>query len=71
MPKQKKDSCPFSIRMATDIYNRMNKYCEDTGMPKTTVIERAIIMYLDDYDETQEQLKQLKSEPRLTNAKLV
>ena len=36
-----------------------------------TVIEKAIIMYLDDYDETQEQLKQLKAEPRLNNAKLV
>ena len=60
MPKPKKDSRPFSIRMATEIYDRMEKYCEDTGVPKTAVIERAICMYLDDYEETQEQIKQLK-----------
>lgn len=59
MPKPKKDARPFSIRMATDTYNRMDKYCEETGVPKTTVIERAINMYIDDYEEKQEQLKKI------------
>lgn len=60
MPKLKKDSRAFSIRMATDIYDRMEKYCEETSVPKTAVIERAVCMYLDDYEETLNQLKQLK-----------
>ena len=46
--------------MAADVYNRMEKYCEETSVPKTAAIERALCMYLDDYEETQEQLKQLK-----------
>ena len=60
MPKLKKDSRAFSIRMATEIYDRMEKYCEETSVPKTAVIERAICMYLDDYEETRAQLKQLR-----------
>ncbi len=60
MPKPKKDSKAFSIRMAAEIYDRMEKYCKETSVPKTAVIERALCMYLDDYEETREQLKQLK-----------
>ena len=60
MSKPKKESRAFSIRMAADVYNRMEKYCEETSVPKTAAIERALCMYLDDYEETQEQLKQLK-----------
>ena len=60
MSKPKKDARPFSIRMAVETYNRMDKYCAETGVPKTTVIERALNMYLDDYEETQEKLKHLK-----------
>ena len=60
MSRRKKEYRPFSIRMATNIYDRMDKYCENTGVPKTAVIERAINMYLDNYEETQKQLEQLK-----------
>ena len=60
MPRAKKEYRPFSIRMASNIYERMHEYCENTGVPKTAMIERAISMYLDDYEETQKQLKQLK-----------
>ena len=60
MPKQKKDSRAFSIRMATEVYDRMEKYCVETSVPKTAVIEKAICMYLDDYDEKRKQLELLK-----------
>lgn len=60
MPRAKKEYRPFSIRMASNIYDRMDKYCEDTGVPKTAMIERAISMYLDNYEETQRQLRRFK-----------
>lgn len=59
MPKPKKDARPFSLRMASEIYDRMEKYCAETGVPKTAIIERALIMYLDDYEKTQERMKLL------------
>ena len=42
------------------IYGRIEKYCEETSVRKTAVIERALCIYLDDYDETCKRLKQLK-----------
>ncbi len=50
MPRQKKESQPFSIRMNKAIYERLNEYCEESGQSKTVAIERAISMYIDDYD---------------------
>ena len=32
------------------VYERLKEYCEETGQPKTVAIERAISMYIDDYD---------------------
>lgn len=28
----------------------MEDYCAETGVPKTTIIEKAIAMYIDDYE---------------------
>lgn len=50
MSRQKKESQPFSIRMDKAIYERLKEYCEESGQPKTVAIERAISMYIDDYD---------------------
>ena len=36
---------------------RMEECCEETSARKTAVIERALCMYLDDYDETCKRLK--------------
>ncbi len=57
MPRPKKDSQPFSIRMATPVMDRLTKFCEETGQPKTVAVERAISMYIDDYDSKQQRLQ--------------
>ena len=51
MPRQKKDNHPLSVRMDADVYNRLENYCETSGVPKTTAIERAVTQYIDNYDE--------------------
>ncbi len=67
MSKPKKESHPFSIRMDADIYSRMGKYCEETGASKTAVIERAINMYIDDYETKKALLeKAVKSSRKST-----
>lgn len=50
MSRQKKESQPFSIRMDKAVYERLNEYCEESGLSKTVAIERAISLYIDDYD---------------------
>lgn len=58
MVRPKKDSKAISVRLASDVYERLNDYCERSGQPKTIAIERAITMLIDDYDEKQRIIKE-------------
>ena len=61
MAKKTKDSKPFSIRMEKSVFERLEQYCNESGQSKTIAIERAIGMYIDDYEEKRERWMQ-KSE---------
>lgn len=50
MPRAKKENTPTSFRLATEVYDRLAKFCEESGQPKTVAVERAITMYIDDYE---------------------
>lgn len=56
MEKTKKDYIPVSMRMSSQIYQRLCNYCEESGQPKTVAVERAITMFIDDYDKKQQIL---------------
>ncbi len=51
MPRQKKEYSPVSIKMDKAVYNELNIYCEESGVPKTTVIERAVTRYIEKQHE--------------------
>ncbi len=57
MPKPKKDSHPLTLRMDKPTYDRLTVYCEDSGQSKTIAIERAINMYIDEYERKMSILK--------------
>lgn len=59
MARPKKDSRPFSIRMDADTYIRLNDYCENSGQPKTVAIERAINMFIDDYEAKMRKIEDM------------
>lgn len=56
MPRAKKENTPTSFRLATEVYDRLCKFCEESGQPKTVAVERAIMMYIDDYEEKKQKL---------------
>lgn len=58
MPREKKETRPFSIRMESDVYERLADFCEKSGQAKTTAIERAVCMYIDDYEEKCRKLEE-------------
>lgn len=62
MPRLKKDNTPTSFRLATDVYERLSKFCEESGQPKTVAVERAINMYIDDYAKKQKILEATATE---------
>ena len=60
MPRPKKDNRAISVRIATPVLFRLNDFCKKSGQTKTTAIERAIEMYIDQYDEDMEKLAALE-----------
>lgn len=42
MARPKKDSHAFSMKMSAEVYERLEKYCEEKGQTKTTAVERIL-----------------------------
>lgn len=55
MARPKKESHPITIRMAQELFDRLNDFCDRSGQPKTVAIERALAEYIDAYDKMMEQ----------------
>lgn len=51
MVRPKKECTAFSIRMQQDIFDRLEAYCLESGQSKTVAVERAVAMYVDDYEK--------------------
>lgn len=49
MPRAKKESVPISARIEKATFERLEKFCEDSGLGKTVTLERALNMYMDEY----------------------
>lgn len=49
MAKQKKDSKPCSLRMEATLYERLDEFCQETGISKTAVLEKGAIAFMDNY----------------------
>ena len=58
MPRLKKEAVPSSFRLQADLVERLERFCADSGQSKTTAVERALTMYIDDYDEKMKKIKE-------------
>lgn len=46
MARAKKDGQFFNCYLRKDILKRLSAYSDDTGIPKTIVVEKALLKYL-------------------------
>ena len=46
MPREKKESKPFNIRMEKSVYDRLVEFCKSSGQSKTLAVERAVLIYI-------------------------
>ena len=60
MGRPKKNGKYLNICIKLPIYERLETFCEESGQPKTTAVERALLAYLDDYDDKQAKLRELE-----------
>lgn len=51
-----KDSKAMTVRLDSELFERLNKYCEKSGQTKTTAVERALAMFIEDYNEKMKKL---------------
>lgn len=61
MARAKKNGTYLNVCIETSIYKRLENLCVDAGQTKTVAVERALIAYLDAYEEKQKRLKELDS----------
>ena len=47
MPREKKESKPFNIRMEESVYDKLVEFCNVSGQSKTLAVERAILLYIE------------------------
>jgi len=60
MARPKKNGTYLNVCIETPIYERLEAMCEDAGQSKTVAVERALTLYLDEYDEKQKMLRELE-----------
>ena len=62
MARPKKNGTYLNVRIETLIYERLEVLCKDAGQTKTTAVERALTLYLDEYEKKQKKLKEIETE---------
>lgn len=64
MARAKKNGTYLNVCIETPIYERLEALCVDAGQTKTVAVERALTLYLDDYEEKKKMLKELEDSSR-------
>jgi hypothetical protein len=49
MPRKKKDAKVLNIKLARDVSDLLEKFCEESGMSKTIATEKILSQYFDEY----------------------
>lgn len=59
MPRQKKDAKILNIKLAREISDRLEQFCEETGASKTIATEKILSKYFDEYFSRPEEERML------------
>jgi hypothetical protein len=69
MARPKKNGTYLNVCIETPIYERLEAMCDDAGQSKTVAVERALTLYLDEYEEKQRKLRELEKSDKRGSAK--
>lgn len=59
MPRPKKDAKILNIKLIKTVSDQLERFCEETGMSKTTAIEKILAQYFDSYFKKPESERKL------------
>ena len=58
MARPKKNGTYLNVCIDTPIYERLVNLCDEAGQTKTIAVERALLLYLEDYEDKQRILRE-------------
>lgn len=61
MGRQKKEYRQLSLKIDAKIYERLEKYCEESGQTKTFAVEKGLTLLMDEYAEMMKKIAELKA----------
>lgn len=59
MPRQKKDAKILNIKLAREINNQLEQFCEESGISKTVATEKILSKYFEEYFSRPEEERTL------------
>lgn len=57
MPRAKKDGKFLNCYVDREILEKLERYCDETGIPKTSVVEKALGQYLVQFEALMDKKK--------------
>ena len=55
MPRQKKEAKILNVKLATAVYEKLERFCDESGQSKTVAVERFLDKCIDEYFEKPEE----------------
>lgn len=59
MPREKKDARYLNIKLDSEIYNQLDRFCAETGINKTAATERILERFFKEYFDKPEEERSL------------
>ena len=59
MPRAKKDARMLSIKLASEVHDRLDQFSEETGMNKTIAVEKILTKFFDEYFQKPEEERKI------------
>lgn len=59
MPRQKKDAKILNIKLAKEISDQLEQFCEESGISKTVATEKILSKYFEEYFSRPEEERML------------
>ena len=60
MARPRKEGQYINVRVAQDVYDRIDEICAEAGHTKSYVVEKALSDFIEDYEANQEALQSIK-----------
>lgn len=57
MPRPKKDARNLNVKLDREIFEKLERFCEESGQSKTVAVERFLNKCLDEYFEKPEDMR--------------